>query len=67
MHGATRTVSVRIIVLDGDGVPVRKHPCEDRNGSACRREVKGSLLSEGVSEPKAEALAFEPQLRAIAT
>jgi hypothetical protein len=31
MHGATRRVSVRIIVLDGDGVPVRKHPCEDRN------------------------------------
>ena len=47
--------------------PSANTPCEDRNGSACRREVKGSLLSEGVSEPKAEALAFEPQLRAIAT
>jgi hypothetical protein len=28
---ATRTVSIRIIVLDGDRVRVREHPCEDRN------------------------------------
>jgi hypothetical protein len=31
MDGATGTVSVRIIVLDGDRVPVREYPREDRN------------------------------------